>query len=56
MTRGEFRQHAVRLPAGSRVFQYQQTRTENYALPIKDLHPLQALFERAKSWTNHERE
>jgi hypothetical protein len=50
MTRGEFRQHAARLPAGSHVFQYPQTRTENYALPIKALYPLNALFERAKSW------
>jgi hypothetical protein len=53
MTRGEFRQRAARLPVGSRVFQYPQTRTKNYALPIKNLHPLSALFERAKSWSQH---
>ncbi len=49
ITRGEFRQNAIRLPVGSRVFQYSRTQTENFALPIQDLHPLNALFERAKS-------
>jgi hypothetical protein len=46
--RGEFRKNAVRLPAGSRVFQYTKTRTENYALPIERLYPLQDLFAQAK--------
>jgi hypothetical protein len=50
MTRGEFREKAFRLPAGSRVFQYPRTRTENFSLPIGDLHPLVDLFSRAQSW------
>ena len=50
MTRGEFREKATRLGAGSRVFQYAQTRTENLSLPIRNLHPLNELFERAKDW------
>jgi len=51
MTRGEFRKTAFRIPAGSRVFQYAQTRTENFSLPIGKLHPLGELFSRAKSWS-----
>jgi len=50
MTRGEFRKNAVRLPVGSRIFQYPQTRTENFALPISELHPLMELFTRVKDW------
>jgi len=52
LPRGEFRARSVRLPAGSRVFQYQRTRTENYALPIRELRPFGELFERARSWAN----
>jgi len=48
ITRGEFRKNAVRLPVGRRVFQYPQTRTENFALPISELHPLMELFTRSK--------
>jgi hypothetical protein len=48
--RGEFRKNAVRLPVGSRIFQYSRTRTENFTLPIANLHPLGDLFKRAKSW------
>ena len=51
ITRGEFRKNATRLSVGSRVFQYARTRTENFTLPILDLHPLNELFERAKDWS-----
>jgi len=51
ITRGEFRQNATRLSVGSRVFQYARTRTENFTLPIQELHPLNELFERAKDWS-----
>ncbi|MBU1659847.1 MAG: hypothetical protein KKD28_00050 [Chloroflexi bacterium] len=50
MTRGEFRQRGNRLPAGSRVFKYSSTRTENRSLPIAELHPLSDLFTQAKKW------
>ncbi|HBX70590.1 MAG TPA: hypothetical protein DEH25_14715, partial [Chloroflexi bacterium] len=50
ITRGEFRQQATRLPAGSRVFQYSRTQTENFTLPFRELHPLGELFARAQSW------
>ncbi len=50
MTRGEFRQRAHDLPANSRVLQYARTRTRNGALPVRQLHPLADLFDRAKAW------
>jgi hypothetical protein len=50
ITRGEFRQKAHRLPAGSHTFQYPRTRTENFALPFHQLHPLDKLFSKAKIW------
>ncbi|MEA3349729.1 MAG: hypothetical protein U9Q82_03825 [Chloroflexota bacterium] len=50
MTRGEFRQRAKNLSAGSRVFQYPRTRTDNLSLPISELHSLTKLFEKAKTW------
>jgi hypothetical protein len=53
ITRGEFRRKAARLPAGSRVFQYTHTRTENFALPIQQLKPLNELFSHALQWAGH---
>jgi hypothetical protein len=50
ITRGEFRQRAARLPAGSRVLQYARTRVDNYHLPVHALHPLGDLFQRVKAW------
>jgi hypothetical protein len=50
ITRSEFRRRARRLPVGSRVLQYAQTRTENYALPVSELHPPAELFETARRW------
>jgi len=52
MPRGEFRQKAETLPAGSRVFQYPRTRTPNLSLPMKALYPLSELFQQAKVWKN----
>ena len=50
ITRGEFRQKAHHLPAGSHTFQYPRTRTENLALPFHQLHPLIELFSKAQKW------
>jgi hypothetical protein len=50
ITRREFRTRASLLREGSRVFQYDRTRTKNLAVPISDLHPLHDLFERVKVW------
>ncbi len=50
ITRAEFLRRAKRLPVGSRVLQYTQTRTENYALPVSELRPLAELFEKARRW------
>lgn len=50
MTRGEFHRRAERLPANSRVWQYAHTRTDNYCLPVSELHPLADLFARARQW------
>ncbi len=48
--REEFRRRAELIPEGARVFQYDQTRTKNLAVPVADLHPLGALFEKVKEW------
>ena len=48
ITRGEFRKNAIRLPIGSRIFQYTKTRTENFSFPIELLQPLEKLFDQAK--------
>jgi hypothetical protein len=50
LTRAEFLHKAIQLPAGSRVFQYPSTRTENFSLPIRQLRPLSELFSQAQSW------
>jgi hypothetical protein len=46
----EFRRKAHVLPVGSRVFQYDQTRTKNLAVPVTELNPLGNLFERVREW------
>jgi hypothetical protein len=48
ITRGEFRQKAQRLPAGSHTFQYNRTRTDNFSLPFRQLHPINELISKAK--------
>jgi hypothetical protein len=55
ITRGEFRKNAVRLPTGSQVFQYPHTRKENFTVAIRDLHPLNEMFERAQDWSQRKK-
>ncbi len=50
ITRQEFRQCASLLPEGSRVFQYDRTRTKNLALPVSRLHSMGDLFSRTRAW------
>ncbi len=50
ITRGEFRRRARRIPAGSPVFQYNHTQTDNMFVPVSELHPLPDLFIRAQNW------
>ncbi len=47
---GEFRQRARLIPAGRRVFQYDQTRTKNLAVEVSSLRPLPELLERLQDW------
>jgi hypothetical protein len=49
ITREEFRSRASFIPAGSHVFQYDQTQVKNLAVPVSELRPLSELFERASS-------
>ena len=48
--REEFRRKSSLIQPGSRVFQYNKTRTKNLAVPVADLKPLPELFERVKEW------
>jgi hypothetical protein len=50
ITREEFRRRAGLIREGSRVFQYNQTRTKNLGVPISDLKPMSELFERLHQW------
>jgi hypothetical protein len=50
ITRGEFRQQASTIPAGSRVFQYPRTSTDNLSIPAQNLKPLAQLLAQAKDW------
>ncbi len=50
ITRDQFRQRASLLPIGSRVFQYDRTRTRNLALPISQLRPLGELLAQTRAW------
>ena len=50
ITREEFRRKAELIREGARVYQFEQTRTKNLAVPIRELHPLEELFERVKEW------
>ena len=49
MTKGEFRKHSQRLPAGSPVWQYPRTQTDNRALLIRDLRPIDELVALVKN-------
>jgi len=55
IAREEFRRRAVLIREGSRVFQYDTTRTKNLAVPVRDLHPLGALLEKVKEWERRKR-
>lgn len=46
----EFRRKASQVPVGSRVFQYDETRTKNLGVQVAELHPLGELLERVKDW------
>lgn len=43
LTKGEFRARSQRLPAGSAVWQYPSTKTDNRALPIRELRSIESL-------------
>ncbi len=49
ISREEFRRRANLIHEGSQVFQYNQTRTKNLAVPVSDLKPMGELFERVQS-------
>ena len=51
LTREEFSRNASSILPGSRVFQYDRTRTKNLAVAVSDLKPLSELFERVKDWS-----
>ena len=48
ITREEFSRRASFVPAGSRVFPYNQTQVKNLAVPLSELRPLSELLERVK--------
>lgn len=50
LARQEFRRRASLIQPGSRVFQYSRTRVKNLAVPIANLKPLAALFEKVRQW------
>ncbi len=50
IARDEFRRRAELIREGTRVFQYDRTRTKNLAVPVSELHPLGALLEKVKAW------
>ncbi len=50
LTREEFNRKAKPVPQGTRVFQYEKTRTKNLAVPVSDLKPLSELVERVKEF------
>jgi hypothetical protein len=50
IAREDFRRHARMINEGSRVFQYNLTRTKNLAVPVSNLRPLPELFERVRNW------
>jgi len=50
ISRADFRRQANLIHEGSRVFQYNQTRTKNLAVPVSSLRPLSELFERVRQW------
>ena len=51
LTRAEFNQRAKPVREGSRVFQYDRTRTKNLAVTMHELKPISELLERVKEWS-----
>lgn len=51
LTRADFNQRAYPVREGSRVFQYDRTRTKNLAVTVRDLKPIAELTERVKEWS-----
>ncbi|MEW6404951.1 MAG: hypothetical protein AB1649_24410, partial [Chloroflexota bacterium] len=50
LSRDEFRRRASLIQPGTRVFQYDQTKTKNLAVRVSDLKPLSDLFQRVLEW------
>ena len=51
LTRETFNKTATPIREGSRVFQYDRTRTKNLGVPVHDLNPITDLIERVKEWS-----
>ena len=51
LTRAEFNQRANPIREGTRVFQYDRTRTKNLGVPVHDLRAVTDLLERVKDWS-----
>jgi len=51
LTRTEFNQRAKPIREGSRVFQYDRTRTKNLGVPVQELRSISDLLERVKDWS-----
>ena len=52
LTRAEFRKKAQEIPVGSRVYQYNRTRTKNLGVSVRGLKPLRPLFEKVKEYSS----
>ena len=52
MSHEEFSRRASFIPAGSRVFPYDQTQVKNLGVPVSELKPLAELFERVRAWSS----
>ncbi|NJC98012.1 MAG: hypothetical protein C3F07_17440 [Anaerolineales bacterium] len=50
LTREEFNRQANSIQEGSRVFQYDRTRTKNLAVPVSELRPIADLLTHVKEW------
>jgi hypothetical protein len=48
LTKAELRARGRKLPAGTAVWQYPRTQTDNFAVPVRELRPISELAERAK--------
>ncbi|MBN2147083.1 MAG: hypothetical protein JW726_06825 [Anaerolineales bacterium] len=55
MPRVEFLRQAKNLAPGSRVLQYPHTRTQNLALPVRELYPIGDLIDRVREWSSQSR-